>query len=209
VEAHKPCVPNAKGCIAPTLRLRSVEGVCSCDCSLAEQLQHPLRVLIGLHQHRGAGLQHDLIAGVLHHLICHVRVPDHRLRPDHVLVGNTQVVEVALQTVRLEGPHLTPERVNLLQRLVDHPDRVRGLVRLQDVDVLERVESGLVRDGLARLSEAVQCLLHRLSLTGGEVARLAALGERDLLAGVNDRLALNGLAPTCSARVEACVMFTS
>ena len=42
---------------------------------------------------------------------------------------------------------------------------------------------------LDRLSEAVERLLHRLPLTGGEVERLAALGDRDLLACVNSRLA--------------------
>ena len=87
-------------------------------------------------------------------------------------------------------------RSRRLVRLCEHGDaRLRHDLVARELHHL--VHRGRVRTqqfqrqsgALDRISEAVERLLHRLPLTGGEVERLAALGDRDLLACVNSRLA--------------------
>src|SRR3954470_4935083 len=65
----------------------------------AEELQDTLRALVGLSQHRGAGLGQDLRAREGHHLLRHVGVADAALRRGQVLDGDVHVVQGVLEPV--------------------------------------------------------------------------------------------------------------
>ena len=66
---------------------------------LLQQLQHALRHLVGLSQHGLRGLDQDVVLGVGHHLLGHVRVADGGLSVGDVLRHHREVVLGVLQTV--------------------------------------------------------------------------------------------------------------
>ena len=70
--------------------------------ALLQQLQHALRHLVGLGQHGLSGLNQDVVLGVGHHLLGHVRVADGGLGVGDVLLHHGEVVLGVLQTV-LDG----------------------------------------------------------------------------------------------------------
>ena len=67
--------------------------------SAAQQRQDALRSLVGLGEHRGAGLRQDLRAGEAHHLLRHVGVADAALRRGQVLDRDVEVVDGVLEPV--------------------------------------------------------------------------------------------------------------
>jgi len=70
-----------------------------------EELQDALGRCVGLGEHRGAGLDQDLLLGVVGHLGSHVGVTHSGLRSGQVLLGDRQVGDGVLQTV-LESTEL-------------------------------------------------------------------------------------------------------
>src|SRR6478735_5314265 len=108
----------------------------------AEEGQHALRGLVGLRQHRRAGLGQDLRAGEAHHLLRHVGVADARLRRRQVLDRDVHVVDGVLEPV-LDGTELA----TLGRDLGDLRLHVLGGARL-DVEAVDRVlEAGRGRGG--------------------------------------------------------------
>src|SRR4051794_15876837 len=78
--SRSPCAGIADGAGPKADPIRSLR------LELAPQeLQHLLRRLVRLGQHRGAGLGQDLAPGELHHLLGHVRVTDAALGSREVL----------------------------------------------------------------------------------------------------------------------------
>src|SRR4051812_11112081 len=92
----------------------------------AEELEHRLRGLVGLSQHRDAGLLEDLAPGEGGHLLGHVGVADAGLCGSGVLRRHAQAVDGVLQPV-LDRTEVSPLAGNLPDRGVDRGKRgVRG-----------------------------------------------------------------------------------
>ena len=73
--------------------------LCCGSARSAEQGQDALGRLVGLRQHRGAGLGQDLRAGEVHHLLRHVGVADPALGGGEVLDRHVEVVDGVLEAV--------------------------------------------------------------------------------------------------------------
>lgn len=67
--------------------------------SATDELEHWLRLAVGLGQHRRTGLSEDVQLGELHHLGGHIDVSDPGLGRGDVLRGDTQVIDGVFQPV--------------------------------------------------------------------------------------------------------------
>src|SRR3954447_4464589 len=130
----------------------------------AEELQDTLRALVGLSQHRGAGLGQDLRAREGDHLLRHVGVADAALRRGQVLDGDIHVVEGVLE------PVLRRTELGTLAR--NGRDLSLDVLRLRGGDVQSRDAGGEVggrRGGDVDLVAAVVADLERLRRAVEEV----------------------------------------
>ena len=95
----------------------------------AEEREDTLRGLVGLREHRGAGLGQDLVPGELDHFLRHVGVADAALRGGQVLDRDVEVVDGVVEPV-LDGTQVGASGRHRLDRGVDRLDRVGGTVDL-------------------------------------------------------------------------------
>src|SRR3954465_13470711 len=102
----------------------------------AEELEHRLRGLVGLRQHRDAGLLQDLAPGEGGHLLGHVGVADAGLCGSGVLSGNRQAVDGVLQTV-LDRTQVSTLRGDPLDGLVDADQRCVSASLGRDVECVD------------------------------------------------------------------------
>ena len=88
----------------------------------AEQLEDRLRGLVGLSQHRDAGLLQDLVAAELRHFLGHVGIANAALRRGQVLRGHTEVLDGVLEAV-LDRTEARAVRGDAIDRTVQRGDR--------------------------------------------------------------------------------------
>src|SRR6185436_16754104 len=91
-----------------------------------QEREHALAGLVGLGQHRGAGLGQDLALGEVHHLCGHVHVADPALGCRHVLGCDREVVDGVLEAV-LHGTEVGAYSGDVLEGQVDRVHRVLGV----------------------------------------------------------------------------------
>src|SRR5436305_2326733 len=98
--------PSATAICAGSLTRRRLAAWRFVSSGLAlQQLQHRLRRLVRLSEHRRAGLLQDLQLREVDHLRCHVHVADAALRGGQVLLVDGQVRQRVLEAV-LHGAEL-------------------------------------------------------------------------------------------------------
>ena len=135
-----PSTRTVSRVVGPTVRPAGGRGLAP------QQPGHQLGDLVGVAQHRAAGLQLGLELGEVGDLGGEVGVADDGLGGGRVLQGGPQVVGGALQGVRLERPEVAPQGGDLVDRPGPPPPMASpGAPLVVDTSMSRRLANWLVR----------------------------------------------------------------